>query len=212
MTPDPQGIPTSTPNALDWLDRNWPFAGTVAAVFLACLLPLVAGVWPAGLTLTYLMLLLYLAHQIEEHFGDRFRRFVNEHVGGGANALTPRATMFINVAEVWGVFLIVLLLTGLVDVGFGLIIAYTVLLNAVLHIVAAALLRGYNPGLWTALALFAPFGAWTLVVVGRASGLGTAGHIIGVLAAVVVHALVILGVRRRLARLAATRTVAPHVN
>jgi len=63
------------------------------------LLSLVAGVWPVGLTLTYLILLLQLVHQIEEHYGNRFRRFLNQHLAGGAKALTPRAKMRINVAE-----------------------------------------------------------------------------------------------------------------
>ncbi len=99
-----------------------------------------------------------------------------------------------------------LLLAGFVDVGFGLIVAYTPLLNAVVHMVAAAALRRYNPGLWTALLLFVPLGIWTFVVVARASGLGWAGHVIGLVAAVVAHGLIVAMVLRRRARLTATHT------
>ncbi|MBW7917195.1 MAG: HXXEE domain-containing protein [Trueperaceae bacterium] len=199
-TPDEHAIPTVTPNALAWLDSNWPFAGTVAAAFLACLLPLAVGAWPSGLTLTYLLLLLYLVHQVEEHYRDRFRRFINLRVAGGADALTPRATMWINVGAVWLLGAVVLLLTGLVDVGFGLILIYTTLLNAVLHIVMAAVLRSYNPGLLTAAALFVPFGTWALVVVARANGLGLAGHLVGLAVAVLAHAAIVVLVRRRVGR------------
>lgn len=199
-TPDEHAIPTVTPDALTWLDSNWPFAGTIAAAFLACLLPLVVSAWPAGLTLTYLLLLVYLVHQVEEHLRDRFRRFINERVAGGADALTPRATMWINVGAVWLLSAAVLLLAGLVDVGFGLILIYTTLLNAVLHIVMAGVLRGYNPGLWTAAALFVPFGTWALVVVARANGLGLAGHLVGLAVAVLVHAAIVVLVRRRVGR------------
>lgn len=189
-------IPTVTPNALRWLDGNWPFAGTVVAVFLAVLLPLVVGVWPTALVLLYLLLLLYQVHQVEEHYGDRFRRFLNQHLAGGAEALTPRATMWINVLVVWALYLLVILLAAFVDVGFGLIIVYTSLLNAVAHILAAVVLRRPNPGVWTAIGLFVPFGLWALVVVARASGLGAAGHVLGIALAVLGHAVILLVVRQ----------------
>lgn len=197
-------IPTTSPHPLSWLSSNWPFAGTLVAVFLTFLLPLVVGVWSTGLVLTYLLLVLYLVHQMEEHYGDRFRRFLNGQLAGGAEVLTPGATMWINVVGVWLLFLVVLLLAGTVDVGFGLVAAYTVLLNAALHVVMAVALRRYNPGLWTALLLFVPLGIWALVVLDRASGIGAEGHVIGVAVAVLVHGLVVLVVSRRVAARAHT--------
>lgn len=191
-----RSIPTVTPNALAWLDRNWPFAGTVVAVFLAVLLPLLVGVWPTALVLLYLLLLVYQVHQVEEHYGDRFRRFLNQHLAGGADALTPRATMWINVVVVWALYLVVILLAGFVDIGFGLIAVYTTLLNAVAHIAVGIVLRRYNPGLWTAILLFVPFGIWALVVVAHASGLGVAGHVLGLALAVLGHAVILLVVRQ----------------
>lgn len=201
MTPgaNPRAIPRTSPNPVSWLCSNWPFAGTVTAVFLAFLLPLVVGAWTTGLVLTYLLLLVYLVHQVEEHYGDRFRRFLNRQLAGGAEALTLQATMWINVGGVWLLFLLVLLLAGLVDLGFGLIAAYTVLLNAALHLVMAVVLRSYNPGLWTALCLFVPFGVWALAVLSRANGIGWAGHLSGVGVAVLVHGLIALMVGRRVA-------------
>lgn len=194
---DSGAIPRVTPNILDWLDVNWPLVGAVVAVFLACLLPLVAVAWPRPLTLTYMLLLIYLLHQLEEHLGDRFRRFVNMYVAGGIEALTARATMWINVGAVWVLSLLVLLLQGFTEVGLGLIVVYTTLLNGLVHIVVALVMRRYNPGLVTALVLFLPFGVWALVAVARSSGLGVSGHVIGIVVAVLVHAAIIVSVRRR---------------
>jgi hypothetical protein len=52
------------------------------------------------LALIYLQLPLYKLHQLEEHAGDRFRRFVKHRLAGGKDALTPRATLVINVVGV----------------------------------------------------------------------------------------------------------------
>jgi hypothetical protein len=42
-----------------------------------------------------------------------------------------------------------------------------VLLNALVHLAAALVIRGYNPGLWIALAGFLPVGMWASVVIQR---------------------------------------------
>ena len=198
---DSNGIPRRTPNALPWLDRNWPFVGTVVACVLVALLPLLVTTWTRPPLLVYLLLVAYLLHQVEEHYGDRFRRYVNEVLMGGVDALTPRATMLINVGGVWGVYLATVLLTGLVDPGFGLVAVYTTLVNAGAHAVGAALTRSYNPGLLTALALFFPLGGWGAFVVNEASTLGLRGHALGVAAAGLSHLLIGLSVKRRRARL-----------
>ena len=197
-TSNENAVAPDTPSALGWLDQNWPFAGTVVVAFLITLLPLLVGVWHPALVLVYAQLLIYQLHQIEEHYGDRFRRFVNEHVAHGGDVLTPRATMWINVGLVWAMYLIVLLLAGLLDVGLGLIAVYTTLVNALAHIVGAIALRRYNPGLWTALVLFIPVGGWAWMEVSAANGLGGAAHLVGLATAVGVHAALMVSIRRKL--------------
>ena len=184
--------------ALRWLDQNWPFAGTVAVVFLIAMLPLLIGVWSLALVLVYLQLIIYLLHQIEEHYGDRFRRTINEHLADGFDALTLRATMWINVGLVWAMYMITLLLAGLVDVGLGLIAVYTTLVNALAHIGTTIALRRSNPGLWTALSLFIPVGVWGWTEVSAANGLGGVAHIVGLAIAVLGHVAIIVTVRRNL--------------
>ncbi|MEH0071063.1 HXXEE domain-containing protein [Pannonibacter sp. Pt2-lr] len=47
--------------------------------------------------------------------------------------------------------------------GWGLIAVYLLLINAALHVVQGLVLRLYNPGLVTAVALFIPLGVYAMV-------------------------------------------------
>ncbi|MFB6107625.1 MAG: HXXEE domain-containing protein [Haloplanus sp.] len=195
---DGVAIPRKIPDGFRWLDQNWPFAGTVVAAVLTALLPVLWHTWPRWLFVVYVLLVCYCVHQIEEHYGDRFRRYVNALSAGGQDVLTPRAIMWANVGGVWGVFLLTLLCAGLVDPGFGLVAGYTTLVNAAVHIVMALVRRESNPGLLTAVVLFLPFGIWALTVVNRASGIAVWGHLLGLGSAVLIHlAIVGFAIMRR---------------
>lgn len=184
-----------------WTRDNWMYAGAVTAVFLLALLPLVAGVWSGALLATYLMLPVYMVHQLEEHTDDRFRRFVNTWIGGGREVLTPLAVVVINLVGVWLLTLACLYAVAFWAPGFGLIAVDLVLVNALAHIGPAARLRIYNPGLATAVGLFLPVGLWAFVVLARTPGVGVADHVMGLCAAILVHAAIIMHVKRRGARL-----------
>jgi Protein of unknown function with HXXEE motif len=132
--------------SMDWFARNWMYAGLVAVLFLLALVPLLVGAWSLPLLLVYLQLPIYLVHQVEEHHGDRFRQFVNDHIAGGLPALTTPAVVFINVPGVWGVNLLALYLARFVDLGLGLIAVYLTLVNALAHVASTLVLRRYNPG------------------------------------------------------------------
>jgi hypothetical protein len=174
-----------------WFAANWMYGGIVAGLFLFAMVPLVADVLPLPVVLVYLQLPIYMLHQVEEHAGDRFRRFVNDHIAGGRNALTTPAVIVINVGLVWGVDLFVLYLTRFVAPGLGLIAVYLTLVNAVVHIAGAIAGRAYNPGLATAIVLFIPFGAWALFAVAEMPGVSVADHIIGLGLALAVHVAII---------------------
>jgi hypothetical protein len=129
---------TMSPNnrLMGWLIREWPYAGFLAGLLLLALVPL----WVSGMGLVigviYLQLPVYMLHQLEEHAGDRFRRFVNDRVAGGRNALTSEATLVINVGGVWMVNVIALYLAMYVSPALGLISVYLTLVNAVVHVLA----------------------------------------------------------------------------
>ena len=83
--------------------NNWMYAGFVAGLFLLAVTPIFAGALSLPLLLIYLQLPIYMIHQLEEHNHDRFRLWANEVIGGGLEALTPPAVVFINVVGVWAV-------------------------------------------------------------------------------------------------------------
>lgn len=155
--------------ALRWLidDWQWPYAGTLAAVFLLALVPVLWSVGSLALALVLLQLPVYMIHQLEEHADDRFRRYVNATLGRGRTVLERGLTFWVNALCVWALCVLALLLAVFVDLGLGLIAVYLTAFNAFTHVAAALASRAYNPGLWTALALFVPAsaaGTYELVV------------------------------------------------
>jgi hypothetical protein len=180
-----------------WFFQNWMYAGLIAALFLFAVLPLVAGEWSAAMVAVFLMLPAYMIHQVEEHAGDRFRRFVNKRIARVPNALTTPVVVIVNVPLVWGVDLVAIYLARFVAVGWGLIAIYLILVNAVLHLAGAAVLRAYNPGLVTALVLFLPLGGWALVTVAETPSVTVTQHAVALAFAVVVHAGLAAHVLRR---------------
>ena len=191
------------PLARDWFYANWMHAGFIAGLFLVAVLPLFAGAFDWALVLVYLQLPVYMLHQLEEHQGDRFRRFVNERLAGGRDALTTPAVVFINVPLVWGVDLAAIYLARFVDIGLGLIAVYLMLVNAAVHIAAGLVLRVYNPGLVTAVVLFLPASLLALVAVSEVPGVGAFDQGLGLGLALLVHAGIVVFVRRRAAMLSA---------
>lgn len=147
------------------------------------------------LLMVYIQLPLYMLHQWEEHAGDRFRTFVNELLGGGKEVLTRPATFVINSAGVWGVDILAIMLAVFGEPSLGLMGIYLTLINAVMHIGQGIKLRRYNPGLCTGVALFVPAGLLGLLAFRDA---GFPAHAFGIAVGVLLHAVIIVHVKRRL--------------
>lgn len=179
-----------------WFLRNWMYAGFVSGLFLLAMTPLFAEVWSRQLLLIFLLLPIYMLHQLEEHNNDRFRLWVNANLAGGRDVLPPQVVLVINVGFVWILDLVVLYLARFVALGLGLIAVYLTLVNAVTHIVGALVLRRYNPGLVTAVVLFLPVGFCSLLVVSCAPDVAVTHQIIGVSVAVLLHAGIVVYVKR----------------
>ena len=92
--------------SFDRLYANWVYGGFLAGLLLIGLLPVFSQGWSLAMTLVFLQLPIYMLHQYEEHDADRFRRFVNENLGGGKELLSLFAVFIINILGVWGVNLI----------------------------------------------------------------------------------------------------------
>jgi hypothetical protein len=145
---------------LNRLYANWVYGGVLAGLLLLALSPLLTRGWPPALVCTFLCLPAYMFHQYEEHENDRFRGYVNKLLGPGRRGLTLRDVFVINIFGIWVAFAVVLWLAVRVHPGFGLIAIYGLLVNAVVHIVAAIVKRSYNPGVATSVLLFLPLGGY----------------------------------------------------
>ena len=166
---------------------NWVYGGFLAAILILCLTPVLARGWSQALLTTFLCLPVYMIHQYEEHDDDRFRAFVNRLLGRGREVLTPLAVFVTNIIGVWAVLGVAFCLAACVNPGYGLVAAYLLLLNGVIHIAQAIAGHGYNPGLATAIVFFLPVGGYCLWVV-QTGGYGTSAmHTIGAAAAIGVH-------------------------
>jgi len=177
------------------LVANWVYGGFLAGLLLLLLAPVLLRSWPAPLVATFLCLPIYMLHQYEEHDNDRFRRFVNQQIG--KEALTPLAVFVINVPGVWGIIGLSLVLAATVRVGFGLMAAYLVAVNGAIHVIHAAIKRGYNPGLGTAIVLFLPLGGYAIAAIQQAGGGTAVMHLVGAATAIGIHAAIIIHVFRQ---------------
>jgi hypothetical protein len=165
---------------------------------ILALMPLLASSWSRTFTAIFLLLPIYMLHQYEEHDGDRFRLYINRMVGHGAEVLTPGAVFVINIGAVWILDVVVLYLAWRVDLGFGLIAVYLMLINAFVHMAGAIRSRSYNPGLVTAVVLFLPFGGYAWWRIAASGAATTAEHVIGLAIGIAVHAIIVgYAIRRR---------------
>ncbi|MBX9881804.1 MAG: HXXEE domain-containing protein [Sphingomonas sp.] len=177
-----------------WLASHWVSGAAMMATALLLLLPLLIPGWPLPLLLIFLHGPGYMLHQVEEHAGDRFRRYINQVVLGGREGLTTLDVLWINLAGVWGVNLLALYVAAWVGPGWGLIAPYLMLVNALSHLGAAARHRAYNPGVGTSAALFLPLALASLMLIPATP----AQHALGLAVAVAAHGLIIANLLRRL--------------
>jgi hypothetical protein len=174
---------------------HWPVAALLCPLALAAVAPVGLGTMPAEQFATLAQLPLHMAHQVEEHANDRFRRFVNARFG--AEVLTPEAVAVINLPGVWGVILASFLLGAFVDPGLALIAGYLSVVNALLHLAAWMALGRCHPGLVSALALLLPGGVLGIVVAGAAAGVAAGHHALALAVAAAIHAAIVLHLRAR---------------
>ena len=177
---------------------NFQYAGLTVGAFLILLTPLLWTSWPSTLLIVFLQLPAYFGHQVEEYLHDRFRLGLNQELAQGKEVLTKDAALFVNVVGVWVTDLIALYLANFVRPGLGLIAMYLALVNGTVHIVFSLVTRAYNPGLYTAVLLLIPGGAFGLWVFARSGQATTSDHIWSFSAALAIHVMIAIHIYRRL--------------
>ena len=172
------------------LFANWVYGGGLAALLLLLLTP-VMSLSGAALA-AFLALPVYMIHQYEEHDADRFRIYINALLGPDQRGLSVADVFLINIVGVWAVLVVVLWATVFLDPGWAAIAGWLLAFNGVVHILPALVLRRYNPGLYTALALFLPLSVWVFATA-KAS---LAQQVIAALFIVGLHAAILLRARQ----------------
>ena len=183
-----------------WLADHWVAAAGFMAVALLALVPLLGSAFALPLVLIFLCSPVYMVHQVEEHTRDRFRRFFNQQLFGGRDALTVADVLVVNLPMVWGLNLAALYAALVWGDGYGLVAPYALIVNALVHIAAAVRFRIYNPGLVTAVVLFIPLGLATVYLIGREPGVGIVYHLAALAIAVLLHVAIVAWVLLRLRR------------
>lgn len=191
------------PPIAGYLELRWPTVALGGILFLGLFLlgGFVRGDRiPAFNGLNWLLLLIYLVHQFEEHGVDlhgriyHFHAYANGVLAARGLELTPRAILRINTLAVWYAFLLAVW-GGRRYPWAGLAAAGLTLVNGLFHIGMAIGRREYNPGLATASVLFLPFGVYYLRTVPPLCGLGR-GAVAGAIAfGVLGHAMLPLIIR-----------------
>ncbi|WP_035485948.1 HXXEE domain-containing protein [Geminicoccus roseus] len=174
-----------------WLEQHWVAgAGFMAAGFL-CLVPFLMTFLPVGFLLLYLHTPGYMIHQVEEHQGDRFRRFVNERMFKGLEALRTVDVLVVNLPLVWGLNLGSLYAAVIWGTGYGLAAPYAMLINAITHVAAAVRLKRYNPGVVSSVLVFTPLSITTIWTAAHLPDVTISQHLAALGLAAAIHALIL---------------------
>lgn len=170
------------------------------AILMLCSLPIFLTADNVALILLYTLLPVYMIHQYEEHARGGVE-FFNSTVGKGYEVLTKVSAFWINILEVWMVFLVSFYLAKYVTIGIAFVPVYITVFNGLTHVIGSIALRKYNPGLYTALLLSLPWGFFLLIYFVGITQFSVLFNVVGLLAGIIVHAIIMVYAFRRRSKL-----------
>lgn len=182
-----------------WFTKNWSRTALPAAFLLFLLTPLVLFYGNIPLMIVFLQLPLYMIHQYEEHARGAFKSYTNKLFGNGAEILTDRAIMRINVLLVWVANLLLLYLTAFWTLQAGVVSLYLTFLNGAGHVVLGFIRGEANPGYWSSLFLFLPVSSIFLLYLTVFHEIFFLDHLLGIGGSVLLHLpfLILILVRKK---------------
>lgn len=184
-----------------WIVENWSRMSLPFAVLTLCSLPIFLTAGNVSLILLYTLLPVYMIHQYEEHAHGRFVEFFNTTMGRGYGVLTSVSAFWINILGVWLAFLVSFYLAKYVALGIAFVPIYLTIINGFTHVVASIALRRYNPGLYTSLLLFLPWGLFLLIYLNGITRFSLFFNGIGLLTSVLGHIVIVVYALRRRGKL-----------
>ncbi|MEM8866860.1 MAG: HXXEE domain-containing protein [Verrucomicrobiota bacterium] len=170
------------------LFQNWVYATPPLALLLTGLYPFIGESIALPL---FLSLPVYMIHQYEEHDDNRFADFLNGLMGPEKKGLSPGDVWVINVIFVWFLLLATFYLASFSS-SWGVLAAYLLTINGLVHVAWAVAFRRYNPGLWTSLILFLPLAAWIFASIPAL----IATHATSAILIIILHAAIMIIARR----------------
>lgn len=178
----------------NWLVTQWQWPQ--AALFCGVMMILLLTALLTKLGLMYFLIAMtlpmYMVHQFEEHYHNRFCLMLNEKIGRGKVVLTPKQVFWINSLWVWALSMVTIALAFLVNPLIGLIPVYFLVLNGILHCLQAIRFRSSNPGLFTSLIVFLPVGGYTIYKLSELPDNCWQYQALGIGVAVIGHAAILL--------------------
>ncbi len=178
----------------NWLVNEWQWPK--AALFCGVMMILLLTALLTKLGLMYFLIAMtlpmYMVHQFEEHYNNRFCLMLNEKIGRGKVVLTPKQVFWINSLWVWALSMVTITLAFLVNPLIGLIPVYFLVLNGILHCLQAIRFRSSNPGLFTSLIVFLPVGGYTIYMLSELPDNCWQYQALGIGVAVIGHAAILL--------------------
>lgn len=178
-------------------ETHWSRAGLAMAAILLAQAPALRRGLDRVSFLVYLQLPIYMIHQYEEHAHGAFEEDINRMLlRPRGRRVTDARVFWINILGVWGMDTVALYLARFARPALGLIAPYLAVVNGLTHVAAALKQRRYNPGLWTSLLLFLPFGGGAIRGIARACSATRGDHARGLATSVLLHVLVMIDILR----------------
>ena len=148
--------------------RDWAKTGMRTAILISIYVFLLSGYnWSSIEALVWIHVVLLLVHQYEEYvYPGGFKEYFNQHIVNNipvmSTPLNDKGIFIVNVVLAWTAYFasaiygnrLPLLIIGLLGV---------TILNGVLHTIVFIIKREYNPGLFSGMFLFIPFGVYFLL-------------------------------------------------
>jgi hypothetical protein len=146
---------------MDRIYKHWTRGTTILGLILFSTLFLLNGKIDPVNWFLWLNLSIYALHQFEEFIlPGGFKQELESQVRG---TVSDRAIFFINIIYIWIALPVFFLLRSVSPI-FPVSILFTVLINALLHIVTAIRQKHYNPGLIVSVILTLPVASYTILL------------------------------------------------